>query len=610
MRERETSEERDARLEADRQHQVSVRARETSEERDARLGAARQHQVLARARESSEDRAARLRGNVERAVRRNRPQLEGISGVGFSYDPQVDYASHTLLSIGGLTKICRFCSAQCFVNERPGLCCNDGKVRLDPLQPPSDLAIRSLYEDNFALSANFIKDVRKYNSCFQMTSFGVDGTSEHIWSTFRIHGQIYHQIGSLLPLLGRQPKFAQIYFVGDTNTQIGLRHSLFDGLNRHLMELFQKFLDGNNALIREFKTGIDQLTADDRHIVIRGNPPPNEHPGRFNAPRVDEVAVIAINAEYTNRDIVIRRRDNRLTRICETHPHYDALQYPLIFWSGQSTYHFDIPQFDPRTNQVNLNKTVSMMSYYCYHLMIRESSARNFLLRCGQLLNQFVVDTFWRVEAERLIYIRNHQAALRCDEYIHLRDAMNNDGDAENIGQHVILPSTFIGSPRYLHEYTQDAMAYVRLHSRPDLFITFTCNPNWPEIVNLRFEGQRSNVRHDLIARVFHEKQTKLLAVLTKHNLFGPTRCFVSAIEWQKRGLPHSHTLIWLERRLRPDDIDRVISAERPDQAVDPVLHKIITENMIHGPCGVLNTLSPCMVDGKCTKKYPRALIC
>ncbi|GFR29131.1 ATP-dependent DNA helicase [Trichonephila clavata] len=56
-----------------------------------------------------------------------------------------------------------------------------------------------------------------------------------------------------------------------------------------------------------------------------------------------------------------------------------------------------------------------------------------------------------------------------------------------DVGQLIILPSSFMGSPRYMHEHTQDAMTYVRNYGRPDLFITFTCNPAWSEIANELF---------------------------------------------------------------------------------------------------------------------------
>ncbi|GFR32340.1 hypothetical protein TNCT_245701 [Trichonephila clavata] len=43
-------------------------------------------------------------------------------------------------------------------------------------------------------------------------------------------------------------------------------------------------------------------------------------------------------------------------------------------------------------------------------------------------------------------------------------------------------------SPRHMHEYAQDAIAYVRLYGCPYLFITFTCNPAWDDIQQLLLE--------------------------------------------------------------------------------------------------------------------------
>ncbi|UYV82082.1 hypothetical protein LAZ67_21000775 [Cordylochernes scorpioides] len=129
---------------------------------------------------------------------------------------------------------------------------------------------------------------------------------------------------------------------------------------------------------------------------------------------------------------------------------------------------------------------------------------------------------------------------LRVEEYIHLRDAVANDGMVANFGKLVILPATFTGSPRHMHEYTQDAMVFVRTYGRPDLFITFTCNPSWPEInaelltlsVLITVNGQKPMDCHDLTARVFKLKLNKLIALITKKCIFGETRCWMFTIEW------------------------------------------------------------------------------
>ena len=88
-----------------------------------------------------------------------------------------------------------------------------------------------------------------------------------------------------------------------------------------------------------------------------------------------------------------------------------------------------------------------------------------------------------KIESERLRYIKFNKKKLRSEEYIHLRDAIignvDSTNDINNIGTAYILPSSYIGSPRHMQEYIQDAMTYVRAYGRPDLFITFTINPNW-----------------------------------------------------------------------------------------------------------------------------------
>lgn len=54
----------------------------------------------------------------------------------------------------------------------------------------------------------------------------------------------------------------------------------------------------------------------------------------------------------------------------------------------------------------------------------------------------------------------------------------------------VILPSSFTGGPRNMHESFMDAMAIVNEVGRPDLFLTFTCNPKDEDILKCLLPGQ------------------------------------------------------------------------------------------------------------------------
>ena len=68
--------------------------------------------------------------------------------------------------------------------------------------------------------------------------------------------------------------------------------------------------------------------------------------------------------------------------------------------------------------------------------------------------------------------------------------------------------------------------------------------------------------------------------------------CYMYSVEWQKKWLPHAHILLWLEEKIRPDQIDSVISAELPDPDKHPELYDIVKTHMIHGSCGTINAQS------------------
>jgi hypothetical protein len=155
----------------------------------------------------------------------------------------------------------------------------------------------------------------------------------------------------------------------------------------------------------------------------------------------------------------------------------------------------------------------------------------------------------------------------------------------------------------------QDAMSIVSKYGEPDLFITFTCNPAWPEFCENLHDGQTVSDRPDLVARVFHLKVQAFCDEVVKKQVLGEVAAYIYVIEFQKRGLPHMHMLLTLKvhsKLTTADEVDSLISAELPDARTEPVLYDIVSKSMIHRPCGPQNPNSPCMKRGQCTKRYPK----
>ncbi|XP_074346664.1 uncharacterized protein LOC141685467 [Apium graveolens] len=235
----------------------------------------------------------------------------------------------------------------------------------------------------------------------------------------------------------------------------------------------------------------------------------------------------------------------------------------------------DDEDLDPDSTQ---RRHVSLREYYCYKIMIRTSEGLTPHL-AGRLWQQYVMD-------------------------------YKGDHDSMHVGKAVILPASFIGSQRYMSQYFKDSLAICRA-SHPSLFLTMTCNSKWPEIQEMLKLLPNVDLvdAPDIISHVFKLKLDQLLDLIKKKNYFGKCIGVMHVIEFQKRGLPHVHMLIWLSPESIPNSIEKVdqlVSAEIPDKNSDPIAYEAVKNYMMHEPCVKDLYTSPCMVKGKYMRHFPK----
>ncbi|KAL6585637.1 hypothetical protein OROMI_002281 [Orobanche minor] len=537
-------------------------------------------------------------------------------------------------NLGPSSYECPNCAAMMWYEERTNkarrsknptfsLCCQDGKVLLPKLSgtPPP---LNKLLDYSNAATSKFRDQIRVYNSMFCFTSFGAK--IDHSVNTgrgpytFKLNGQNYHLLGSLLPTESVQPRFAQLYFF-DTDNEVRNRMSAFihdetgEQVDERIVTSLIVMLNQSSSVAKAFRMARDWCNAHNSvnfQLRLLGQRTTSR---QYNMPSVSEVAALITNdfgEGVASRDIIVNNKDTGPQRISELHPVYMALQYPLLFPYGEDGFHEKILYHNNTGSRKTTCGFVTMKEYYSYMIQQRNNQG-NTLIRGGRLFQQYLVDAYTAIEEQRLKWTRNNQETLRVDLYHNVYDAVTRgDTDVAAIGKRILLPSSFTGSPRYMMQNYQDAMALCRAYGNPYLFITFTSNPKWPEIAAMLayVPVQKPHDRPEVGTRVFKMKLNELLDDLTKKHIFGECCVVVYVIEFQKCGLPHAHILLWLEEHAKcktPSEIDDIISAEIPSPTHDPDGYRVVTEYMLHGPCGTKAKHAPCNVEGKCSKHFPKS---
>ena len=527
------------------------------------------------------------------------------------------------------------------MNPRWQLCCKDGEVDLSPMPDPPPF-LRHLFQGEDRRSKLFRKEIRRYNAALAFTSLSYTKderlANQKGFKPFQIHGETYHKQGSLRARNSQVPSYAQLFFF-DPDYAADIRTAKNPQCDRDLMQDLTAMLQEHNPYISMYKTAQEKLDAQ----------PPSAQASRMiltprmqlilekgadkrreNLPTTMELAGL-LPLEYGEpcfRDVVIALRDDtdpdcadRKFSIEKSHPAYMPLHYVLFFPFGGQGHDWSMRLRDRRGTRTRTKLTARM--FYSHRLHTRPAGPRKefpIVLHGRRLTQQYIIEAWSIIEDAKLRWIRANQKTLRRDVYLGVVDALAQDADIDpdNIGKRFILPSSYIGSSRFMTQCFQDSMAIVGAYGKPTFFITVTCNPNWPEIRQNLFPGQSADDRPDLIARVFHAKLQAILHDIKKKHVFGRHMARCWTIEYQKRGLPHCHILLWVEAGQRfhePEFIDQIVRAELPDPELDRdgSLTAAVKRHMVHQPCGSLNPGAVCM-DKKdkvgnpiCGKGFPKA---
>ncbi|XP_024882171.1 uncharacterized protein LOC112461236, partial [Temnothorax curvispinosus] len=433
----------------------------------------------------------------------------------------------------------------------------------------------------------------------------------------KIHGQYHHLTSTAMrPAEGEAPRFAQLYFI-DTEEAVNqrLKREATTDFDASLMRELTILMEHDNLLARTFKM-MRQIEIDLNpqgiqapNLMLSFRKDPKKDKRRYNAPCANEIAVVFNNVDGEppfERDIrIYNKNSNDVQQISILDKRCDPMCYPLLYPYGTDGWHSEMKSNNP----LYQGYKISQMNYYAYLLAPRKEFSQ--FKMAGKLRCQFILDAYMKTEANRLNYIKLNQPKLRAELYSGLMDHLDNREQNEGIkaGVPVILPSSFMGSPRNMQERYQDAMSMVRKFGKPDIFLTMTCNPQSLGIKE-NLDGCQVEYRPDLVAKTFNLDVKELMRDLMQKEIFGKIIAYVGVIEFQKRGLPHLHLLAMLGDEEKPRDeeiIDKMVWAEIPDEERYPELHAMVLRHMIHGPCDETSRRYPCIgEDGNCTKGYPK----
>ncbi|PCH39864.1 hypothetical protein WOLCODRAFT_54934, partial [Wolfiporia cocos MD-104 SS10] len=191
-------------------------------------------------------------------------------------------------------------------------------------------------------SRSFRDKIRQYNNAFAFTSVTVNVDNAILNGSgpysFKIHGALYHKMGSLLPQEGLQPSYAQLY-IHDPQAALETcnmrNHNLDPGIMGELQVMFKE----HNPFVPLYHHAFEILQAKPpeeqinvwAHIMLQHT----ADRWHYNLPTTDKVTAVIPGSGnedvQRHRDIILQLHGGNLEKISNVHTLYSPLHYVLLF---------------------------------------------------------------------------------------------------------------------------------------------------------------------------------------------------------------------------------------------------------------------------------------
>jgi hypothetical protein len=451
----------------------------------------------------------------------------------------------------------------------------------------------------------FSKDCSIYNNLLAMAATKVCNYSATSGWTQRgpgsasvtLNGRVHHYLPTVN---SSDPSCGLSYFIFDDDTaQAGsvMSHNVDQSILCTLREGLK--------LHNPYCINLRQLGLEARERQINSNQQRNIVPTMKNQPRHLDICSV-INSRQNNH-LVLEVQETDGSRLCDIamdSKHVEPLCFPLLFPCGHAGW----------TRE--MKKDLTAEQYLIARLLKPEKLGSNFLTAFAQyasarvdcrtgepfdanenvaIINEFqivdlLVQAKLRVNRFQLLsrigqyyamdfYSRVLDARIDCVQHLSKRIMMGQvraktsaalaqeeeNRNAAGFGnpdcsnkKETYVPDSTHGSPRHMAALAKNALVLVSESGCPHVFLTLTCNPNWPEITSQLLVGQSAFDRPDVVCPVFKARLDQLKHNIRKGKYFEGRNVtyMLHVIEYQFRGLPHAHMAIRLMNCFEIDDDD------------------------------------------------------